>query len=163
MTAKRRFNAQCHDCRIDAICPTCKKPVSPATEFSDWSREQKAIRSSVGFVPTDLDFVWLNYKSKQWMLLEEKRYNARLEMPQRGVFNVLHNSINDKNYKGFYIVRFEKTSPEDGSITIENLSSGKTRKINKKQFFYFLQMNWKHKQKEKDVSKIITNIRNTRL
>ncbi len=142
MTAKRRYNAQCHDCKVDAICPKCNKPVSPVTEFSDWSREQTEISSEKGFTPSNVDFLWRNYKSGKWMLLEEKRYSANLKRWQKELFLVLHNSIKDNNYKGFYIVQFEKTSPDDGGITIISLATGKRTEVDRSEFLAFLRMDW---------------------
>lgn len=143
MTARRRYNAQCHDCKIDAICPSCGKPVSPVTEFSDWTREQQEIDSGLGFVPTNIDFMWRNYKTGKWMLVEEKRKNASVKRWQKQMFEIIHKSSkSDPNYAGFYIIKFSNTSPENGKVNIVNLESGKTTQVDRNGLINFLRMDW---------------------
>lgn len=90
---------------------------SHSTEFGLWLRQQKPIDSSLGYLATNLDFIWVNYKTKQWMLIEEKRYNSELKLWQRNIFTTIHKACkSDVNYKGFHFLQFEKTSPEDGKI-----------------------------------------------
>jgi hypothetical protein len=64
-----------------------------------------------------------NYgKTKAFMLIEEKRFGGSLSTTQRSVFSLLHtllSSTDSPAYKGFYIVRFSQTSPDDGDIYVE--------------------------------------------
>ena len=143
MTAKRRYNAQCHACKVDAICPKCGKPVSPVTEFSDWARTQPEIDSSLGFVPTNIDFMWRNYKTKKFMLIEEKRHNASVKNWQMQSFQEINKSIVNENYLGFYIVRFQNTSPDNGSIKIEQVDGKIKTTVSRERFLNFLKMEWK--------------------
>jgi len=119
---------------------TRKRNDSSSTEFGLWLREQKSIDSQLGYVATNIDYLWRNYKTKQWMLIEEKRYNAIPKFPQTALFELLHNAINDKYYKGFHNLRFENTSPEDGDIFLDN------NRITKNDLIEFLQFrkpdNW---------------------
>jgi len=52
--------------------------------------------------------------------------------------------LNDKTYKGFFLLQFEKTNPEDGKITLINLSDiNKKRKIiTPEQLIKFLKFEW---------------------
>lgn len=93
---------------------------SHSTEFGLWLREQKEIDSSLGFVATNVDYLWRNYKTGCWMLIEEKRYGSIAKYPQTEMFSLLDRACkNDPKYKGFHYLIFENTSPEDGSITLD--------------------------------------------
>lgn len=91
-----------------------------STEFGLWLRNEKCIDSSLGFVTTNIDYIWENYKTREWMLIEEKRFNGKITWSQEKQFEKIHNAINDINYKGFYLLVFEKTSPSDGYIKLNN-------------------------------------------
>jgi len=90
-----------------------------STEFGEWLRKQKEIESELGFVASNIDYLWSNYKTKKWMLIEEKRYNCEINFCQKELFTKLHNAIDDPNYKGFHLVQFENTSPDDGKIYLD--------------------------------------------
>lgn len=98
---------------------TRKRIDGHSTEFGLWLREQEEIDSSLGFVTTNIDFLWQNYRTGYWCLIEEKRYGAGIHPSQAGMFKILHDSCcgNDK-YCGFHIIVFEKTSPTDGWIRL---------------------------------------------
>lgn len=104
-----------------------------STEFGIWLREQKQIDSGLGFVATNIDYLWRNYKSKKWMLIEEKRFGRKPKFPQTGMFELLDNVCkNDNNYCGFHYLIFENTSPDDGKIFLDNIE------INKDELIKFL-------------------------
>lgn len=95
---------------------------SHSTEFGLWLREQEALDSKrEKFVATNLDYIWENYASHLWMLLEEKRYGAGLAWSQSKQFERLDSicSMIDREYRGFHVVRFASTSPEDGAIYVD--------------------------------------------
>lgn len=98
---------------------TQKRRDDKSTEFGLWLREQKELDSSIGFVATNLDYMWENYNSGQWMLIEEKRYNSKVKTYQTRMFTKIDKSIKDENYKGFHILIFENTNPEDGLMTLD--------------------------------------------
>lgn len=96
---------------------------SHSTEFGLWLRDQDALDSKRSkFVATNLDYIWENYGSGLWMLIEEKRYGAPLTWSQSRQFERLDDlcSMIDRKYKGFHVVRFACTSPEDGAIWIDH-------------------------------------------
>ena len=98
---------------------TRKRNDKHSTEFGLWLREQECIDSSKGFIATNLDYVWSNYKTGEWLLIEEKRYNKDMTRAQVDQFRILHDAAkSDSKYKGFYLIVFERTSPEDGIIKI---------------------------------------------
>ena len=96
---------------------TRKRYDSHSTEFGLWLREQAAIDSSLGFVATNLDYIWANHKTGAWMLIEEKRHGSNPTYSQRELFKVLHGACKDApGYRGIHLLTFENTSPDDGHI-----------------------------------------------
>jgi len=92
---------------------------SHSTEFGLWLRDQKDIDSRLGFVATNIDYMWRNYKTGEWMLIEEKRYFSEPQYAQRKLFQLLHTAGNrHKDYKGFYLIQFQRTNPDDGLIRV---------------------------------------------
>lgn len=113
---------------------TQKRYDNHSTEFGLWLREQKEIDSKLGYITTNIDYLWQNYKTGLWMLIEEKRYMSFPKKWQHGLFKTIHKSINCKNnkYKGIHLLQFEKTSPEDGRIFLD------TKEISVKELIKFL-------------------------
>lgn len=92
-----------------------------STEFGLWLREQEEINSRHGFVASNLDYIWQNYKTKQWMLIEEKRYMANLTWSQMQMFKFLVKKIkHDPKFYEFFLIQFERSSPDDGNIYINH-------------------------------------------
>lgn len=86
-----------------------------STEFGLWLRQQSEIDSGLGFLASNLDYIWRSYLHPGWALLEEKRHSARLKDWQRETFQIVDAAArSDPNYRGFWIVRFENTCPDDG-------------------------------------------------
>lgn len=99
-----------------------------STEFGLWLRGQlpnqrtdvSAIDSKCGYVATNIDYLWCNYRNGEFMLIEEKRYNRRPTFAQQEMFKLIDNACSsDKSYRGLHILIFEKTSPEDGKIYLD--------------------------------------------
>lgn len=94
-------------------------------------RDPDPIASSLGYVTSNVDFLWRNYKTGLWMLLEEKRHKATVSWPQQQIFKVIHQACADTpGYKGFHLLTFENTSPEDGMIWLNNLEITKADLLN---------------------------------
>jgi len=82
-------------------------------------RQQEEIDSKYGFVAHNIDYIWENPKTGQWMLLEEKMFNGKLSGAQERQFKRMHNRVKHyENYYGFFIVTFERTSLDDGAVYI---------------------------------------------
>ena len=96
---------------------TAQRRDDHSTEFGLWMRRQPEIDSKIGYLATNIDYVWCSYKHPGWILLEEKRHCAGVPNWQSGIFQMLDAAArNDPNYRGFYVIRFENTSPEDGKV-----------------------------------------------
>ena len=114
---------------------TRKRFDSHSTEFGLWLREQKNIDSSLGYIATNIDYVWRNYKTGQWMLIEEKRYMSKVKRWQQEIFDLLDwCSKHHPKFHGFHTLQFEKTSPEDGAIFLDGQRITKENLINFLQF-----------------------------
>lgn len=91
-----------------------------STEFGLWLRKQAAIDSGIGYVTTNLDYLWSNYTTGEWMLLEEKRHGAFLTDCQVRLFRLLDSVCQGApGYCGFHRIRFENTNPDDGKIWLD--------------------------------------------
>lgn len=102
-----------------------------STEFGLWLREQQEIDSSLGYVATNIDYMWRNYKTGQWMLIEEKRHNAQVKFWQQQMFDILTwCGKKHPRFCGFHILVFENTSPEDGRIFLDGNEISKENLIN---------------------------------
>lgn len=100
---------------------TRKRNDSHSTEFGLWLREQNEIDSSKGFVTTNIDYLWFNYKNKKWMLIEEKRFNSEPTFSQNQMFKIIKKACeSDSNFLGFHVLKFSYTNPDDGEIYWDN-------------------------------------------
>jgi len=116
-------------------CPWEKQHI-----FSDWIRENLP-DSKDGYVVSDLDFILADNKTKKIKLLEAKIEKAVLRPWQYDLFKNIEkwikNGINiDKEWTfyGFDTLRFEKTSPEDGRMLLNN------KEITKEELLWILKM-----------------------
>ena len=101
-----------------------------STEFGLWLRQQAEIDSKLGYVATNVDYIWRNYKTKKWMLIEEKRFMYEMSYSQSEMMKVLDDAAkSDKNYCGLHLLQFEKTNPEDGKIYIDHIQVTKEQLI----------------------------------
>jgi hypothetical protein len=114
---------------------TQKRRDTHSTEFGLWLREQKEIDSSHGYITTNVDYVWQNHKTGQWMFIEEKRYGQQPKFYQKKIFEILSwcGKFHPKFF-GFHVLVFENTNPNDGGMFLDG------NKINSEQLLRFLQM-----------------------
>ena len=100
---------------------TRKRNDNHSTEFGLWLREQGEIDSKYGYITTNIDYLWENYKTGDWMIIEEKRYMGTLTYPQKKQLNNLYrNTKKTTNFKGFHLLQFENTNPDDGKIYLNH-------------------------------------------
>jgi hypothetical protein len=96
---------------------TRKRNDNHGTEFGTWIRNRERVSSKLGYIATDLDYVWENYKTKQIMLIEEKRYMSKLTFAQTQTFRKLDDIMKlSPHYCGFHLLQFEHKDPTDGRI-----------------------------------------------
>lgn len=108
-----------------------------STEFGIWLREkyQKWIGSHT-FSAQNLDYIWHNYLENWIILIEEKRYGGMMNKGARRAQEDTHGVVAQMlaiasgsvvntmrgprkcDYRGYYRIVFENTSPDDGGMTI---------------------------------------------
>lgn len=102
-----------------------------STEFGIWLRQQPDIDSKNGYVASNIDFLWMNYLSKKWLLIEEKRFGKFPTRYQVEMYKLLDQVRNiDNNYRGFHVLVFEKTNPDDGGIYLDGKFISKVELLN---------------------------------
>jgi len=118
---------------------TVQRRDSHSTEFGLWIREQSEIDSTKGFCATNIDYVWNNYKTGDWMMIEEKRYGHQPKFPQTELFKLVDMCAKkDSKYHGFHVLVFENTSPADGQIFLDD------KQITTHELIKFLQFGGAH-------------------
>lgn len=111
---------------------TTQRRDNHGSPFGLWLRNQiepkrtpDLLDSKFGFITTDIDYIWENYKTNELMLLEEKKYNTLPTLPQINLFKRLDRYLTvDPLYKGYYVIVFENTTPDDGKIKIARICAG---------------------------------------
>lgn len=115
---------------------TSERRDSHSTEFGLWLRQQGGIDSSLGYIASNIDYVWLNYRTGEWMMLEEKRHGSDVKQFQRDIFAKVDKACQcDSSYQGFHTLVFENTSPDDGQMWLDGDA------INATELLEFLQFN----------------------
>lgn len=134
-----------------------RKNKEGSTPFTNWIREQKGLESGVkvGYVGTDVDLVWYNYRIAMIMLLEEKQHMGVVSESQEATEHVLHQALSFAfnhpdfilrslrkpvpsriTYCGYHLIQFENTGPNDGAVHIDNAQ------VTKDELVRFLQFKW---------------------
>ena len=116
---------------------TIKRSDSHSTEFGLWLRDQPEIDSKLGYLATNIDYVWRNWRTGEWMFIEEKRYKSPIKTWQKKTFFAVHRAIRDLKYKGFWCLFFENTNPEDGKMWLGRLGEN-VFEITKQELLDFL-------------------------
>ena len=122
----------------------------PPTEFSAWLREQREIDSDIGYRTYNIDYLWTRDGTDKFLLIEEKRHMGQIKEGGRRAFKKILSALqNNKNFLGFFLIRFENTCPDDGKIYISQLTGSwqqdfttPEREISKEDLIYFLKLEW---------------------
>ena len=121
---------------------TAKRIDNDSTQFGLWLRKQPEIDSYKGYRASNIDYVWTNVNCNYWMIIEEKRYLNTMKPFQEEIYKTVVSSIKDENFKGFHLLVFEKTNPDDGDIYLDN------KKITRDELISFLQFGIKDNSEE---------------
>jgi len=80
-----------------------------------------------GFTCTNIDYSVFNWKSKEWLYLEEKRHQGVPSETQIQQFELLDTlaraTPSQWAYRGFFIVQFEHDKPDDGLIWVDGIET----------------------------------------
>jgi hypothetical protein len=106
--------------------------------FSGWVRENLP-DSSTGYMASDLDFIFWNYKTKKVMFIEIKTRGCNIKTWQKNMWYNLNKWIikgidKDWQYLGFYLIQFEKTNFNDGKCFLNG------KEINEQELMNFLSL-----------------------
>ena len=100
-------------------------------EFSRWIRKYLP-DSMTGFCVGNLDWILWNWKKKVLMIVEEKTHLGKVNVwHDRLMKEVFCPALQDfciKNnieFKGYHVIKFENTSPEDGKIYLDGIEIDK--------------------------------------
>jgi hypothetical protein len=130
--------------------------VQKDSPFSAWVRNHPELDSrNYGYDFEDLDCIWHQYVDGKMMLLEMKQYMTLPSYAQVDTHSIINQCVkfacshpdfylNRKNksrptkiqYFGYYVVKFERTNPEDGCIYINGIE------VTKEEFLRFLQFEY---------------------
>lgn len=105
-----------------------------STPFSDWLRSLERPLDSSVFSNQNLDYVWHNYRSSWLILIEEKQYDGWQTDAQEDTHSILDQMLRHASgvsvktmrglrpvtYRGYYLIKFTKTSPDDSGVVTIN-------------------------------------------
>ncbi|MCK4818212.1 hypothetical protein KA005_20750 [bacterium] len=98
---------------------TSKRRDEKGTEYGDWIRTPTELPST-HYWNTNIDYLWYQKASGLWMLKEEKRFGWLPKNWQVELFKLIDAACRkDENYRGFHVIVFEKTNPDDGYIWLD--------------------------------------------
>ena len=96
--------------------------------FSKWVRNNLP-ESPTGFIVSDIDFYMYNFKKKTHLMVEVKQCNSELRPFQVIMYRNLSKWIAESGsrdgwvFKGFFFIKFEKKSFDDGKVYLNNKES----------------------------------------
>lgn len=129
MTRQVHSRIVCKCCGEPITCSNCGSSVSSFTPFSDWLRSLSYPYNSAVFDNQNLDYIWFNYREGWLITIEEKRYGAMPTDAQADTHNIIAQMLarasggvyktwrgwRNIEYRGHYLVVFEKTTPNDSN------------------------------------------------
>ena len=98
------------------------------TQFGNWLRTKKIIKSGLGYDAENIDYVWFAFYDGWFILIEEKRHGASQRLAQADTHGIIHQLLENVplgtkvktmrgnreiEYRGYYLVQFQKTNPDD--------------------------------------------------
>lgn len=93
--------------------------------FSNWIRNNRP-EDVAGLTVNDVDFIFRNYRTKEIIVIEEKCYSGKVMDKHRPFYNDIHEILKfgceatGWSYKGYHLVQFENTCPDDGRIFFDH-------------------------------------------
>lgn len=148
MTTKRKIPIKCNNCgRVFHYCSACGSEIFPDTAFSRWIRNLPSPLDGQQCSNQNLDYIWFSFRQNWFITIEEKtngkEYSSNpsdlsqiqshnlisqmLSFASGNTFNISFGNserIEKVEYRGHYVVGFDKTCPSDS----------KSIKINKEEY-----------------------------
>lgn len=90
------------------------------TPFGRWLRNETLLSSDNGYRTTDIDYLWENRLTGEYMFIEEKRSMKPVIYPQnRQLAELNQRHLRYDYYRGFHVIQFEKQGITDGEIYLD--------------------------------------------
>lgn len=149
MTRQVVSPAKCRKCNENGVCPNCGGKIHRFSPFSDWLRGLPAPLNSRYISNQNLDYIWHNYREDWFITIEEKQYGSGCPPAQQDthniVFQLLQMASRLRNcviagfkkklkyveYRGHYVISFEKTTPSNSKWIRVIPSHGKETKVDR--------------------------------
>lgn len=108
------------------------------TPFGAWLRTKHQERiGSHRFSAHNGDYFWHDYRDSWFIFMEEKRYRGKQTKSQRDTHGIVTQLLEKASgavvetmrgprpveFRGYYLIVFDKTSPEDGEFTINGMKA----------------------------------------
>jgi len=129
MTRSVVYRIKCPECGEDVTCPHCGAEIPRFSPFSDWLRNLSSPLDSSSISNQNLDYIWHNFWESWLITLEEKQFGATPDVAQRDTHGVVAQLLaigsssgkkvetirgeRQVEYRGHYVVSFERTMPDD--------------------------------------------------
>jgi hypothetical protein len=136
VTRRVEINVRCWECDAEVVCPKCQTTVQAGTPFGQWLRELTGPLSSSKISNQNLDYIWHNHADDWLITIEEKKNGGRCSEAQKDTHRVIYQLLMlasklietfkikvrvgayksrwaSVEYRGHYVVVFEKTTPDD--------------------------------------------------
>ena len=98
------------------------------TKLYRWRRKQTAIDSSLGYVASNIDCIWMNLKTGKWCIIEDKESGSQIANWQHTLLTNIHNAcLCLKGYQGMFSIEVVGEEPEitkDTRIKINGVEMG---------------------------------------
>ena len=89
--------------------------------FSAWLMYPPWNAKEEGFTNNDIDILIKNYNTNEWMFIEEKTRGILPNNYQLKVFKHIHDSIIDNKYRGYHLIVFSESTPDNSKhIILDN-------------------------------------------
>lgn len=140
MTRQTHSFVTCKKCGEPMLCPKCGSYSTQFSPFSDWLRALPPPYTSMRFDNQNLDYIWHDYLHGWFITIEEKRYGGTCSPAQKDTHGIVAQFLalasgalvdtmrgrRRKDYRGHYVIVFDKTTPEDSTwLTINGAKATK--------------------------------------
>lgn len=110
------------------------------TPYGAWLRTRHQERiGSHRFSAQNADYFWHEYRESWFIVMEEKRYGAKQTLAQQDTHGIVVQLLEMASgsvvrtmrgpraveFRGYYLIVFDRTNPEDGGLSINGIRASK--------------------------------------
>ena len=97
-------------------------------ELKLWLKEQPELSCELDFYVNNINCIWSNNKTKDWMIIEDEHNIRELQPNQREVFDIINRYCsNDPRFHGVHVLAFKRLKPDDIKIFWDGEQISKAR------------------------------------